>query len=87
MTFRDVRTILKEIGFDMDCCSILGSKMVPAGDGVVVCKEDNAYKVFYVERHQSFSLEEYCTEHEASKAFLMKLNKAYGDWYDFSKYV
>lgn len=87
MNFNKVKQILEKIGFDMDCCSILDSKRVPAGDGVVAYKEDGVFKVFYVERHNPFSIEEYCTEEEASNAFLVKVKKAYGDWYDFSKYI
>lgn len=86
MTFRDVKTILKEIGFNMNGCAI-GEKLTLAGDGVVVFREDGVYKVCDVERNVRFDVEEYDTEHDASKAFLMKLNKVYGDWYDFSKYV
>ena len=86
MTFRDVETILKEIGFNMNGCAI-GKKLTLAGDGVVVFREDGVYKVCDVERNVRFDIEEYDTEHDASRAFLKKLYNAYGDWYDFSKYI
>lgn len=86
MTFGDVKTILKEIGFNMNGCAI-GEKVTLAGDGVVVFREDGVYKVCDVERNMRFDVEEYVAEHDASRAFLKKLCNAYGDWYDFSKYV
>lgn len=86
MTFRDVRTILKEIGFNMNGCAI-GKKLTLAGDGVVVFHEDGVYKVCYVERNVRFDVEEYDTEHDAGRAFLKKLKEGFGRWYDFARYI
>lgn len=87
MTFNDVRRILKEIDFDMNCCNVLEGKTVLAGDGVVVFRENGVYKVCYVERNEQYGIEEYANEHDASRAFLKKLKEGFGRWYDFARYI
>ena len=87
MTIKDVERILKEVNFNMAYCSILDRKTVRAGDGIVMFHEEGVYKVFNVERQVPYDIEEHNTEHDASKAFLKKLEESFGAWYDFSKYI
>lgn len=87
MTIKDVERILKELNFNMNYCSILDKKHVRAGDGVIIYREKGIYKVFDIERNVPYDIEEYTDEHDASMAFLRKLEESFGPWYDFAKYI
>lgn len=86
MTFQEVKQILEDTNFDFDCCSIFNGPMVKLGDGVVVIKDGDKYKVFFVERHELFDVEEFTSEHDACKNFIMKLHEDFPQLYDFPKH-
>lgn len=87
LVMEDVREILRDIGFDMDQCSICDDKGLLADEGIVMTHGDKGYLVCHVIDGKICDFEEYDDESAACKAFLRMVRREYRHQYDLSGYI